>query len=185
MIHLQNLECLPTALRHVSAPCWGLTLGTQAFPALFLSGRALRLGQSSPSCSAFDSCAAAWNDDIRALSTLSFWYADTAKGVMMDQDTDWNRQMTLAQTVRVLWNVWCEEEVLLESPEDKPSNFSMSWARMLSPGCRHGEAGRGWERTQLMAEPVQDGVRGLNWESEHKMGNSTRQSGSSNTEVRC
>ena len=185
MIHLQNLECLPTTLRHISAPCWDLTLGTQAFPALFLSGRALRLGQSSPSRSAFDSCAAAWNDDIRALSALSFWYADTAKGVIMDQDIDWNRQMMLAQTVRVLWNVWCEKQVLLESPEDKPSNFSMSWARTLTPGCRHGKAGRGWERTQLMTEPVQDGVRGLNWESEHEMGNSTRQRDSPNTEVRC
>ena len=65
--------------------------------------------------------------------------------------------------------MWCEEEVLLESPEDKSSNFSVSWARMLTPGCRHVKAGRGWERTLLMTEPLQDGVRALNWESRYKM----------------
>ena len=64
----------------------------------------------------------------------------------MYQDTDWNLQMMLVRTERVLRNVWGEEEVLLESPEDTPCNFSVAWARMLTPDFRRLRVAAGGRR---------------------------------------
>lgn len=74
----------------------------------------------------FSSCAAAWNNNLRASRAL-YSNANSIRRVIMYQDFGWNLKLELLKTIRVLWNVWCEERVLMESPEDTPGNFLVCW----------------------------------------------------------